>query len=74
MRDFTVDELIIIRGALHESIQNALSMPNANDTSVFRVAVGAYRKVVELVDGYEPGASHNAKHWDLLQEAEPMVR
>ncbi len=74
MQDFTVDELIVIRGALHESIKRALSISNANDTSVFRVAVGAYRKAVELVDGYEPGASHNVKHWDLLQKAEPMVR
>jgi hypothetical protein len=69
-RSLTEEELVVIRGALHEEISRARQVPAGTETGVYAHLVQAYQKVIAWLERLQPGRPEHGWHRACLTTAE----
>jgi hypothetical protein len=68
-RSLTEEELVVIRGALHEEISRARQVPAGTETGVYAHLVQAYQKVIAWLEQLQPGRPEHGWHRAFLTTA-----
>jgi len=69
----TEEELVVIRGALHEEISRARQVPAGTETGVYAHLVHAYQKVIVWLERLQPGRPEHGWHRACLTTAEQTL-